>query len=169
MQFTNWNILEALLLGLRWTVVLSLVAFVTGGIVGLILLTMRISPSRVLQTIAKIYIEIFQGTPLLMQLFMLFFGVALFGVDVPAWLAAGLGLTLWSSAYLSEIWRGCVQSIVKGQWEAGACLAMSRRQQLRYIILPQAFRVAIAPTVGFCVQIVKVTAVTSVIVFVDVT
>ena len=71
------------------------------------------------------YIELFQGTPLLMQLFLAFFGLSLIGFDVPAWLAAGLALTLWTGAFLAEIWRGCVESISKGQWEASSSLAMA--------------------------------------------
>ena len=169
MSFTLWDIIRALLLSLRWTALLSVVAFALGGVVGLVLLWLRISRSRLANGFARGYIELFQGTPLLMQLFMIFFGLALFGLDVPAWLAAGIGLTLWSSAFLSEIWRGTVESIAKGQWEASASLAMTRLQQMRYVILPQALRVAIAPTVGFCVQIVKGTAVTSIIGFVEVT
>jgi polar amino acid transport system permease protein len=169
MAFTLWDIVRALLLALRFTVALSLAAFVTGGVTGLALLTLRVGRRRVLRRAAQLYIELFQGTPLLMQLFMIFFGLALFGWDVPAWLAAGLGLTLWSSAFLAEIWRGCVESIAVGQWEASACLALSRLQQLRYIILPQAWRVALGPTIGFAVQIIKVTAVTSVIGFVELT
>ncbi|WP_429497109.1 amino acid ABC transporter permease [Robbsia andropogonis] len=169
MSFTLWNIIRALLMALRWTALLSVVAFIMGGVVGLILLWLRISRVRTANWFARGYIELFQGTPLLMQLFMIFFGLALFGLDVPAWLAAGIGLTLWSSAFLSEIWRGTVESIAKGQWEASASLAMTRLQQMRYVILPQALRIAIAPTVGFCVQIVKGTAVTSIIGFVEVT
>ncbi|WP_347556487.1 amino acid ABC transporter permease [Robbsia sp. KACC 23696] len=169
MSFTLWDIIRALLMALRWTALLSVVAFVMGGLVGLVLLWLRISRSRTANWFARGYIELFQGTPLLMQLFMIFFGLALFGLDVPAWLAAGIGLTLWSSAFLSEIWRGTVESIAKGQWEASASLAMTRLQQMRHVILPQAMRIAIAPTVGFCVQIVKGTAVTSIIGFVEVT
>lgn len=96
-----------------------------------------------------------------------FFGLALFGLEVPAWLAAVIALTCWSSAYLAEIWRGCVESIPRGQWEASSCLAMGYLQQMRHVILPQAFRMGIPPTVGFSVQIVKGTAVTSIIGFVE--
>ena len=148
---------------------LSLVAFVCGGIAGLLLLLARISVHRVLRGAAKAYIELFQGTPLLMQLFMVFFGIALFGIDVSAWMAAAIALTLFTSAFLAEIWRGCVESIARGQWEASGSLAMSRLEQLRYVILPQALRIAIAPTVGFSVQVVKGTAVTSIIGFTELT
>ena len=91
------------------------------------------------------------------------------GLEIPAWLAASLGLTLFTSAFLAEIWRGCVESVPKGQWEASASLAMSHYEQMRHIILPQAFRISIPPTVGFSVQVVKATAVTSIIGFVELT
>ncbi len=118
---------------------------------------------------AKLYIELFQGTPLLMQLFLVFFGVALMGMNISPWAAAALALTLFTSAYLAEIWRGCVESISKGQWEASASLAMTPFEQMRYVILPQALRIAVAPTVGFSVQVVKGTAVTSIIGFTELT
>ncbi|MDO6388113.1 amino acid ABC transporter permease [Uliginosibacterium sp. 31-12] len=169
MEFTLWDILRNLGFGALWTIGLSLTAFVLGGTAGLLVLAARMAKSPWLQRGARVYIEFFQGTPLLMQLFMVFFGIALLGVDVPPWLAAALGLTLFSSAYLAEIWRGCVEAIPKGQWEASASLAMTWLEQMRHVILPQALRVAVAPTVGFSVQIVKGTAVTSIIGFAELT
>ncbi|RJG04867.1 amino acid ABC transporter permease [Noviherbaspirillum cavernae] len=168
-DFSTWDILRNLLIAARWTIVLSIVAFLGGGLVGLGLLLMRTSKSRALRTISRAYIEVFQSTPLLMQLFLLFFGVALLGVDVSPWLAAGLALTLFTSAYLAEIWRGCVEAIPRGQWEASSSLAMTYFEQMRHVILPQALRIAIPPTVGFSVQVVKGTAVTSIIGFVELT
>jgi len=165
--FTIWDIVRNLLLALRWTVALSLLSFLMGGTLGIVLLFMRNSRYRILRDIIRVYIEVFQGTPLLMQLFLVFFGIALFGIEVPAWLAAGVALTLWSASFLAEIWRGCVDAIPRGQWEASACLAMNRFQQMRHIVLPQALRIAIPPTVGFGVQIIKGTAVTSIIGFVE--
>ncbi|AEK61232.1 amino acid ABC transporter permease [Collimonas fungivorans] len=165
--FSVWDIVRNLLLALRWTVLLSLASFALGGLLGLIVLFMRTSKQAWLRRLTKMYIELFQGTPLLMQLFLAFFGLALFGLEVPAWLAAALALTCWSSAFLAEIWRGCVDAIPRGQWEASSCLAMSYMQQMRHVILPQALRIAIPPTVGFSVQIVKGTAVTSIIGFVE--
>jgi len=168
-EFTFWDILRNLLLAARWTVLLSLVSFAGGSIVGLIVMFMRISPNKAVATIAKGYIELFQGTPLLMQLFLAFFGIALLGFTVPAWLATGLALILWTAAFLAEIWRGYVEAIAKGQWEASASLGMGRLQQMRYVILPQAMRIAVPPTVGFSVQVVKGTALTSIIGFVELT
>ncbi len=166
-EFSTWDILRNLLLATRWTVLLSLVSFIGGAAIGLLLLFMRISKKKSLRTFSKYYVELFQGTPLLMQLFIAFFGLGLLGIDVPSWLAAGLTLILWAAAFLTEIWRGCVEAVSKGQWEASASLGMGRLQQMRYVILPQAMRVAIPPTVGFAVQIIKGTAVTSIIGFVE--
>lgn len=165
--FSTWDILSNLLLAARWTVLLSLISFIGGGLLGALLLFLRIGRSRTGQIFAKYYVEVFQGTPLLMQLFLAFFGLGLFGVDVSAWLAAGITLILWSAAFLMEIWRGCVQAINKGQWEASASLAMGYFQQMRYVILPQALRIAVAPTVGFSVQVIKGTALTSIIGFIE--
>jgi polar amino acid transport system permease protein len=166
-EFTLWDILRNLLLATRWTIALSLVSFIGGGIVGALLLFVRIGGSRVARLFAKGYVELFQGTPLLMQLFLAFFGLGLFGIDVPAWLAAGVALVLWTAAFLAEIWRGCVESIAKGQWEASSSLGMGYVQQMRWVILPQALKVAVPPTVGFSVQVVKGTALTSIIGFVE--
>lgn len=168
-DFSLWDIYRNLLLALRWTVGLSLIAFIGGGLVGAILLVMRLSHRRWLQILVVIYVNLFQGTPLLMQLFLTYFGLALFGIDTTPLLAASLCLTLYASAYLTDIWRGSVESISKQQWEASASLALSFGEQLRYVILPQAVRVAIAPTVGFMVQAVKATALASVIGFVELT
>lgn len=169
MEFTFWDIARNLLTGLQWTLVLSLVAFIFGGVVGLLVMLARIAPVRWVRILAHGYIELFQGTPLLMQLFIVFFGVALLGVEVSAWLAAAVALTLFTSAFLAEIWRGCVESVSRGQWEASECLAMTRLETLRYVVLPQALRIAVAPTVGFSVQVVKGTAVTSIIGFTELT
>lgn len=168
-EFTTWDIVRNLLLAARWTVALSLVAFAGGALMGMLALMMRTSRVALLRRVSWAYIELFQGTPLLMQLFLVFFGVALAGVDISAWMAAAVALTLFTSAYLAEIWRGCVDSIPDGQWEASSSLALNPLEQLRYVILPQALRIAVAPTVGFSVQVVKGTAVTSIIGFTELT
>jgi len=168
-EFTLWDILRNLLLALRWTVVLSLIAFVGGGVVGALLLALRLRGGRLTERLIAGYVQLFQGTPLLMQLFLAYFGIALLGVDVSAWTAAAVALTLYTSAFLTEIWRGCVATIPRGQWEASGSLALSFGEQLRHVILPQAVRIAIAPTVGFLVQVIKGTALASVIGFVEVT
>jgi polar amino acid transport system permease protein len=166
-QFTTWDILRNLLLATRWTLLLSLVAFLGGGLLGALLLFLRIGKPRWRRILVRYYVELFQGTPLLMQLFLAFFGMGLFGIDVPAWLAAGTALILWTAAFLVEIWRGCVEAVAKGQWEASSSLGMGYVQQMRHVILPQALRIAVPPTVGFSVQVIKGTALTSIIGFVE--
>ncbi len=168
-DFSLWDIFRNLLMAARWTVLLSFVAFVGGGLVALALLLARLAKLRGAERGVGLYVQLFQGTPLLMQLFLAYFGLALLGVNVPAWLAAGLALTFYTSAFLAEIWRGCVASVPKGQWEAAASLALSFSETMRHVIGPQALRIAVAPTVGFLVQVIKGTALASVIGFIELT
>jgi polar amino acid transport system permease protein len=168
-DFTFWDIAKQLLLALRWTVGLSLIAFVCGSVLGMALLMLRLAKLPGARSFVAIYVQVFQGTPLLMQIFLTYFGMALVGIDTSPLVAACVCLTLYASAYLCDIWRGCVEAVPKGQWEASASLAMSFTEQLRHVILPQALRVGIAPTAGFSVQIVKGTALTSVIGFIEIT
>jgi polar amino acid transport system permease protein len=168
-EFTLWDILRNLLLAARWTVLLSLAAFAGGALVGAALLVARIARLPGAARGGALYVQLFQGTPLLMQLFLAYFGLALLGLDVPAWAAACLALTLYSSAFLTEIWRGCVEAIPRGQWEASDSLALDLRQTLLHVIAPQALRIAIPPTVGFAVQVIKGTALASVLGFIELT
>ncbi|MGB2065389.1 Inner membrane amino-acid ABC transporter permease protein YecS [Marinomonas gallaica] len=168
-DFSNWDIVRNLLFATQWTVLLSLAAFVCGSSVALCLSAIRLTRNPVMVRFVKVYIELFQGTPLLMQMFLCFFGLSMMGYEISAWGAAILSLTLFTSAFLVEIWRGCIDTLPKGQWEASRVLGMNFLQTLRFIILPQAMRVAFAPTVGFSVQVVKGTALASVIGFVELT
>jgi len=154
----------------RWTLLLSLVAFLGGGIVGLLIAIMRTTHNRALRLVTAGYIQLFQGTPVLMQLFLFYYGFAvLFDMQVDAWPAVALAFTLYSGAFLGEIWRGSIQAIPRTQWEASACLSLSYVQQLRFVILPQAMRISIPPTVGFLVQLIKGTSIASIIGFVELT
>lgn len=168
-DFSLWDIVRNLLLAARWTVGLSLIAFVGGGLVGLLLLMLRLSKLPGAGLFVACYVQLFQGVPLLVQLFLAYYGLGLFGINTSPWVAAGMGLTLYASAFLTEIWRGCVASIPRGQWEASQSLALSFAEQLQHIILPQAFKIAVAPTVGFLVQVIKGTALASVIGFMELT
>jgi polar amino acid transport system permease protein len=168
-DFSLWDIVRNLLLAARWTVGLSLLAFVGGGLVGLLLVLLRLSKLAAVQMAVATYVQLFQGVPLLVQLFLAYYGLGLFGINTSPWVAAGLGLTLYTSAFLAEIWRGCIASIPQGQWEASASLALSFYEQMRYIILPQALKIAVPPTVGFLVQVIKGTALASVIGFMELT
>jgi polar amino acid transport system permease protein len=168
-EFSLWDIARNLLWAVPWTLLLSLIAFLGGGVVGLALLLSRIARWPGAERGVGAYVQLFQGTPLLMQLFLAYFGLALVGLELSAWTAAALALTLYTSAYLCEIWRGCVNAIPKGQWEASASLAMGLGEQLRHVIGPQALRIAIPPTVGFAVQVIKGTALASVIGIIELT
>lgn len=168
-EFSVWDIARNLLLAMRWTVGLSLIAFIGGALVGGLLVVLRLTGNRFVQLLIMGYVQVFQGTPLLLQLFLVYFGLSMFGIQTSALVAASICLTLYASAYLTEIWRGCIVSVDRGQWEAGSSLALSFGEQLRYVIVPQAFRIGIAPTVGFMVQVIKATALTSVIGFVEMT
>jgi polar amino acid transport system permease protein len=163
------NELWFLISATRWTVLLTLVSFVGGGIVGLIVALMRVSKSRPIMGIALSYIKVFQGTPLLMQLYLVYFGSSMLGFGSDPWTAVALAFTLFASAFLGEIWRGCIQAIPRGQWEGARSLALSYPQQMRYVILPQALRIATPPTVGFLVTLLKATSLASIIGFAELT
>lgn len=150
-----------------WTLLLSLLAFVGGGILGAIMTLMRISRFATLRSFAGGYILLLQGTPLLMQIFLAYFGLGLLGFSVPPVTAAALAFTAYSSAFFAEIWRGTIEAIPKQQWEGAASIGLTRFEQLYYVIVPQAARIALAPTVGFSVQIVKNTSLAALIGFTD--
>jgi polar amino acid transport system permease protein len=155
---------------LRWTVLLTLVAFVGGGIGGFIVALARVSPARPARIVAWVFTMLLQGTPLLMQLFVAFYGLAvLTGLRLDAWPAVALAFTLYAAAFLGDIWRGAIEAIPRAQWEAATALGLRRWTTLRTVILPQASRIAIAPTVGFLVQLVKNTSVAAIVGFVELT
>lgn len=165
MDFTFWDILRNLLLATRWTILLSIAAFVGGAVLGMAVLLARVSDRCWPRRFAESYIGLFQGTPLLMQLFLVFFGLPLLGLRIEPWLAAVVALSLSASAYLADIWRGGVEALPKGQWDAARSLGLHYPYQMRLVILPQAFAITRAPIVGYLVQLVKSTALTSIIGF----
>jgi len=154
----------------RWTVALSAIAFLGGGLVGALVTLARVSRWRPLRWFAAAYVEVLQGTPLLMQLFLWFFLLSLFvPVQLPALVVASAALTLHASAFVVEIWRGSIEAIPRTQWEAAASLGMSRWAQMRFVIVPQAWRIALGPTVGLLVVIIKGTSLAALIGFVELT
>lgn len=153
----------------RWTLALTATAFIGASLIGIVIAIARILPFAPLRWLAATYIHIVQGTPLLVWLFVIFFGLPLVGISVNPWLAAATAFSVYGSAFLGEIWRGALVSIAKTQWEAGASLGLSLGEQLRYVIVPQSVRVAIPPTVGFLVQLIKNTSLAAVIGFVELT
>lgn len=169
MRDLNLGDYEFLLLAARWTILLSVYAAIGGGIVGLAIALMRTSASRTLRWIAIGYIRVFQGTPLLLQLFLVFFGGDMLGLPLGAWASAILGFSLNAGAFLGEIWRGAIQAVPSGQIEAAKALGLHFVPRMLRVVLPQALRVAIPPTVGFLVNLIKSTSLAAIIGFVEVT
>ena len=158
-----WMVLS----GIKATLMLSGIAFLGGGIGGLWVALARTAPFKSVRVIAGAFIDFFQGTPMLLQLFLVFYGLPVFGIRVNLWVAVTIGLTLHASAFLGEIWRGGIQAVANGQTEAANALGLGYVGRMRYIILPQAQRLAFAPTVGFLVQLIKGTSLAAIIGFVE--
>jgi polar amino acid transport system permease protein len=165
----GWLDIFYLVAALRWTVALTAIAFAGGGVVGIAMALLRVAPLRPLRWLAIGYIQVVQGIPLLAWLFVFFFGLSIVGITVSPWIAAMAAFSIYAGAFLGEIWRGCLQAIPKTQWEAAASLGLGFGAQLRYVIVPQAVRIAIPPTVGFLVQLVKNTSLAAVIGFIELT
>ena len=159
--------LQYLLWGALWTIGLSLIAFIGGGLAGGVIALCRISPIKAVRWATIAWIQLIQGTPLLVVLFLCYFGLSIMGLELPGIVAASIAMVVYVSAYLGEIWRGCIESVPRTQWEAAECLALSRTQRMRLVVLPQAVRIGTPPTVGFMVQIVKNTSLASAIGFVE--
>jgi polar amino acid transport system permease protein len=147
-----------LLRGLQWTLILSAVAFACGCFTGLGVALMRTSGVRLLERGTAGYIALFQGTPLLMQLFVVYYGLALYGVRLDAWVAITIGFTLHASAFLGEIWRGAIEAVPRGQVEAARALSLGYVSRMKDVVLPQALRISLPATIGFLVQLIKGTS-----------
>ena len=156
-----------LLQGLKWTLFLTAIGFVGGIFFGLIVALARVAETRPLRWLATGWIGLFQGTPLLMQLFVVYFGLPLIGLDVPAWGAVAVALTAHASAFLGEIWRGAIQAVPSGQSEAAHALGLHYRSRMRDVILPQAFKLSLPATVGFLVQLLKGTSLAAIVGFIE--
>ena len=152
-----------LLKGAGYTVLLSVIGMGIGVVLGFVLALMRLSRTPVLRWPAAIYVSAFRGTPLLVQLFLIYYGLPKFGVELSPLVSAGIGFSLNIAAYSSEILRSAIDAIDKGQWEAASVLGMSRGQALRRVILPQAARTALAPLSNSFIGLVKDTSLAAVI------
>ena len=156
-----------LLTGLKWTVFLSVIGFVGGGIFGLGVALARTSGIPLLERATSGYIAIFQGTPLLMQLFLVYYGLALIGLKLDSWVAVSIGFTLHASAYLGEIWRGSIEAVPKGQTEAAKALSLNYVSRMKDVVLPQAIRISLPATIGFLVQLIKGTSLAAIVGFTE--
>ncbi|WP_454703036.1 amino acid ABC transporter permease [Agrobacterium burrii] len=152
----------------RWTIALSLVAFVGGSVLGFILALARVQPaSKLIRASALVLMRLFQATPLLMQLFIFYFGLSIIGLELSAWTSASIALIIYTGAFLGEIWQGCINAVPKGQSDAAKALALTYSQRMSRVVLPQAVRIALAPTVGFLVQVIKSTSLASIVGFAE--
>jgi cystine transport system permease protein len=147
-----------LLKGAGYTVALSLIGMSLGLVLGFGLALMRLSRSPLLRWPASVYVSAIRGTPLLVQLFLIYYGLPQFGVELPPLVAAGIGFSLNIAAYACEILRSAIANVDRGQWEAATVLGMSRGQALRRVILPQAARTAVAPLSNSFISLVKDTS-----------
>lgn len=169
MRTFGWSEFLFIVEAAKWTLALSAIAFVGGVVLGLLVALARTAEHRGAQFLATGFIQIFQGTPLLLQLFLIFFGFPVLGLDINPWVAAGIALTLNTAAFLAEIWRGCIQAVPGGQREAALALNLSYVDRMRFVVLPQAFKIALPPTVGYLVQVIKGTSLAAIIGFAEVT
>ena len=157
-----------ILLAARWTVLLSAIAICGGGGLGLVVMLARLQRWAAIRLVALAYIQFLEATPLLLQLFLVFFGGSYLGVRFDAWTAAVVAFSLHASAFLGDIWHGSILAVPRTQWEAAESLALPWRHTLRLVVIPQAARLAVAPSVGFLVQLMKSTSLASIIGFIEV-
>ena len=159
-----------LLQGALVTIAMCATAFSCGLVVALVIGLIRASRRfPVLRWIGGAYVEIFRGTPLLMQIFIAYFGLSILGLDLPPFVAVSIPLILYTGAYMGEIVRAGVEAVPRGQWEAGRSLGMRYHHLMRYVVAPVAMRVMIPPSVGFLVQLVKGTSLAYVVGYVELT
>lgn len=155
MQGISWPQVEMIFTGALWTLIISLIGFIGGALLGLPAALARSSATPWINKSMGLVVHVVQGIPLPILMFIVYFGISVGGFNLPALVAAGLALTIFTGAYLAEIWKGCILAIPRTQWEAASSLALTKGQSVTFVILPQAMRIAIPPTVGFLVQVVK--------------
>lgn len=151
----------------QWTLLLSCFAIFGGGLIALVIVALRLCPVRALRWLTVGYVQFFQATPPLMQLFLVYYGGSYFGIRFEAWTAALIAFSLYSSAYLGDIWHGCIAAIPRHQWEGSRALSFPEPLTLLLVIVPQALKISVPPTVGFVVQLIKTTSLASIIGFVE--
>lgn len=159
-----WGSLGPIVMGgITGTIPLALASFVLGLLLALLIALMRLSHNPVFSTVARIYISVIRGTPLLVQLFVIFYGLPSIGITINPWPSAIIAFSLNVGGYAAEVIRAAILSVPKGQWEAGHTIGMSRRQSLVRIILPQAARVSVPPLSNTFISLVKDTSLASLI------
>ncbi|CQR55465.1 amino acid ABC transporter permease [Paenibacillus riograndensis] len=162
------SLLPLLKAGVAFTIPLAVVSFILGLLLAIFTALIRLSPWTLPRLIARFYVWIIRGTPLLVQLFIIFFGLPAVGIILDPFIAATIGFTLSVGAYSSEIVRAAILSIHKGQWEAAFSVGMTRGQALRRVILPQAARVSVPPLSNSFISLVKDTSLAATITYVEI-
>ncbi|GAA3275241.1 amino acid ABC transporter permease [Paenarthrobacter aurescens] len=159
-----WSSFGPLITGaVTGTIPLTLASFAFGLVLALLVALMRLSPNWLLSGIGRFYVSVIRGTPLLVQLFVIFFGLPSIGIRLDPWPSAIIAFSLNVGGYAAEIIRAAILSVPKGQWEAGHTIGMSRPQALVRIILPQAARVSVPPLSNTFISLVKDTSLASLI------
>ncbi len=169
--FFNWsvfiNALPLLLEGLWITIALGAVSIVAGLVTGLLLALARLYGAPVVQVAARIYIDVFRSIPLLVLLVLVYYALPFVGIRLTSFTSAATALTLVSCAYTSEIFRAGIQAIPKGQFEAADAIGLSFFNRMRDVVLPQAFRIVVPPLTSNCINVLKDTALASVVAMPD--
>jgi polar amino acid transport system permease protein len=167
----NWHDFESLLRGAGWTLALCATSGVLGTILGMVLGLAATSPIRVARWIASVYVYFIRGIPLLILVFFAYFGIPLMfpNVTLSAFTTAIIALTAFSAAYLAEIFRGSINAVPKGQLEAASALGLGYAHKYRYVVLPQAMRIAVPPGIGFLIALIKDSSLVTVIGFIELT
>ncbi len=155
-----WPIVQGAIVG---TIPLAIVSFAIGLVIALVVALMRLSKVRVVSSIARFFVSVVRGTPLLVQLFVIFYGLPSIGLLIPSWPSAVIAFSLNVGGYASEVIRAAILAVPRGQWEAGQMIGMSQRQTLARIILPQAARVSVPPLSNTFISLVKDTSLASLI------
>ncbi|MEU7859369.1 amino acid ABC transporter permease [Nonomuraea sp. NPDC049141] len=158
-----------LLTGMMITLLLGVISFILGSILGAAIMLAKISGNRVLSAVATAYVSVFRGTPLLIQIMIIYFGLPQIGLEIPPIPSAIIAFTLFTAAYLSENFRAGVLSVDKGQWEAAASMAMPYWKTLRRVIFPQAIRIALPPVGSRFIALMKDTSLASAVTVVELT
>ena len=155
-----WPIVQGAIVG---TIPLAIVSFAIGLVIALVVALMRLSKVRFVSSIARFFVSVVRGTPLLVQLFVIFYGLPSIGLLIPPWPSAVIAFSLNVGGYASEVIRAAILAVPRGQWEAGQMIGMSHRQTLARIILPQAARVSVPPLSNTFISLVKDTSLASLI------
>ncbi|MBC7633160.1 MAG: amino acid ABC transporter permease, partial [Flavobacterium sp.] len=155
-----WPIVQGAIVG---TIPLAIVSFAIGLVIALVVALMRLSKVCVVSSIARFFVSVVRGTPLLVQLFVIFYGLPSIGLLIPSWPSAVIAFSLNVGGYASEVIRAAILAVPRGQWEAGQMIGMSHRQTLARIILPQAARVSVPPLSNTFISLVKDTSLASLI------